>query len=255
MGIREKLIILSEYNVPEIDPSLLGPKTKLDFLPQQLNDGDNNMSKPLKNVDRNEGRELAEALAYNANSLTDLRKAMESFDLCELKKTALQTVFSDGVSNSKIMFIGEAPGAEEDRLGKPFVGQSGQLLDKFLAFANLSREKNVYIANAIPWRPPANRQPTSEETYMCLPFILRHIELIRPAVIGLLGNTAMKAFNPSSDGIVKTRGLISEYTTQNASFNVKMIPLFHPAFLLRSPSQKKFFWKDILSIADTAKNS
>ena len=247
---KDLLELLAEFDVPEIhsleyssemeDSTMLVVEEKI--------------SKSEKKQLRDTVREIAESLAYAANTLEELKNAMEQFSACELKSTALQTVFSDGMSTSHIMLIGEAPGAEEDRLGKPFVGQSGQLLDKFLSFVSLSRENNVYIANTIPWRPPANRPPTPEEIFICLPFIIRHIELVKPKVIGLLGSTALKAFGGTSvEGIVKARGTWFEYTTPNEGFNVSMIPIFHPAFLLRSPSQKKFFWRDIIALAQKAK--
>lgn len=204
--------------------------------------------KLLEKVSKTEARRKAEELAYNTKTLDELYKALLSFEGCSLKSTAIHTVFSDGISSSKVMFVGEAPGAEEDKLGKPFVGQSGQLLDKFLEWAGFSRSKNIYITNTIPWRPPGNRQPTPEETYICRPFLERHIELIRPKLLVMLGGTALKTFHNPKEGIVTLRGNWMPYTTENESFFVETMPIFHPAFLLRSPGQKKLFWRDLLNI-------
>ena len=204
--------------------------------------------KLLEKVSKTEARRKAEELAYNANTLDELYKALLSFEGCSLKATAINTVFSDGVPTSEVMFVGEAPGADEDRLGKPFVGQSGQLLDKFLEAAGFSRSKNVYITNTIPWRPPGNRQPTPEENYICMPFLERHIELVQPKMIVMLGATALKTLHNPKEGIVTLRGKWMPYTTSHKGFTVDTLPIFHPAFLLRSPSQKKLFWRDILSV-------
>ncbi len=202
----------------------------------------------IEKISKADARRKAEELAYNANSLEELRKALDSFDGCDLKFTAIQTVFSDGNSKGKVMLVGEAPGADEDRLGKPFVGQSGQLLDKFLGWAGFSREKNVYIANTVPWRPPGNRQPTTEEIFVCLPFLERHIELIAPSALIMLGGTALKTLHKPKEGIVALRGKWMPYTTSNQDFSVDSMAVFHPAFLLRSPGQKKMFWRDMLTL-------
>lgn len=210
--------------------------------------------KLLEKVSKTEARRKAEELAYNANTLDELHKALLSFEGCSLKATAINTVFSDGVPTSTVMFVGEAPGADEDRLGKPFVGQSGQLLDKFLAAAGFSRSKNVYITNTIPWRPPGNRQPTPEENYICMPFLERHIELVQPKLIVMLGATALKTLHNPKEGIVTLRGKWMPYTTSHNGFTVDTLPIFHPAFLLRSSSQKKLFWRDVLSIRLRSEN-
>lgn len=199
-------------------------------------------------LSKNDARKQAEELAYNANTLEELKAAMNRFEGCSLKKTAMNMVFSDGNPESKIMFLGEAPGADEDRLGKPFVGQSGQLLDKFLAHAGFSRAKNIYITNTIAWRPPGNRQPTPEENYMCMPFVERHIELMKPKFLVMLGGTALKALHNAKEGIVKLRGKWIPYKTSVNNLEVSTIPFFHPAFLLRSPGQKKLFWRDVLTL-------
>lgn len=204
--------------------------------------------KLMQRLSKDTARKAAEELAYNANSLSELKSALMSFDGCSLKKTAINTVFSDGTATGKIMFVGEAPGADEDKVGKPFVGQSGQLLDKFLAYAGFFREKNIYITNTIPWRPPGNRQPTPEEIYVCLPFLERHIELMKPSLVVMLGGTALKTLHKPKEGIVALRGSWLPYQTQNTQFSVDTMPIFHPAFLLRSPGQKKLFWRDLLTL-------
>lgn len=177
-------------------------------------------------------------------TLDDLQEYMKRFDRCELKNTATNMVFSDGTPKATVMIIGEAPGADEDRLGKPFVGMSGKLLDKALLSVGLSREKNVYISNIIPWRPPGNRPPTQDEIDTCLPLIQKHIQLINPALILCVGSVAAKSLLASKLAISKLRGGMHLYQVSD-----KQIPLFatyHPAFLLRSPYRKKDVWSDLL---------
>ena len=160
-------------------------------------------------------------------------------------------VFSDGNPNSKIMLIGEAPGHDEDIQGKPFVGRSGKLLDKMLNAIELSRDK-VYIANIIPWRPPNNRRPTDDEINMCLPMIKKHIEIINPSAILLLGSTATYALIKNSEGITKIRGKWVDIEINTKKY--PMLPTFHPAFLLRQPAQKKFSWEDLKNLKSRVKN-
>ncbi len=145
------------------------------------------------------------------------------------------------------MLIGEAPGADEDRLGKPFVGLSGQLLDRILAAVGL-HEDTVYISNIVNWRPPGNRQPTSDEIALCLPFILRHIELVAPKVIVLLGGTAVKALLNTADGIIRMRGKWLSSPLLSDTLDAKILATFHPAYLLRSPGQKRLVWLDFLRL-------
>jgi len=185
----------------------------------------------------------------NINSLDELKDAILRFDKCELKKTAKNTVIADGNINSRIMLIGEAPGADEDEQGAPFVGRAGQLLNKMLAAINLDRNK-VYITNIIPWRPPRNRQPSSEEIVLCLPFVQRHIELINPEVLILLGGTATKALLMSDKGIMRLQGKWYEYDSYGLASPIATRVMFHPAFLLRSPGYKKQAWEDLLAIKD-----
>ena len=178
-------------------------------------------------------------------SIEELKSYMANFKGCELYKSSTNMVFSDGNPKSKIMLIGEAPGHDEDIQGKPFVGRSGKLLDKMLEAIELNREK-VYIANIIPWRPPNNRRPTEEEIEICLPFIKKHIELINPKVLMLLGSTATLALLKSSEGITKIRGKWVDLILDNMS--IPTLPTFHPAFLLRQPAQKKHVWEDLKSL-------
>ncbi len=178
-------------------------------------------------------------------SIEELKSFMSNFKGCELYKSSTNMVFSDGNPKSKIMLIGEAPGRDEDIQGKPFVGRSGKLLDKMLEAIELNREK-VYIANIIPWRPPNNRRPTEEEIEICLPFIKKHIELINPKVLMLLGSTAAFALLKNSEGITKIRGKWVDLNLNNIL--IPTLPTFHPAFLLRQPAQKKHVWEDLKSL-------
>ena len=180
-------------------------------------------------------------------TLSELKEFIYNSNVCALKNNAIQSVFSDGNPSSKIMFIGEAPGADEDKYGKPFVGRAGKLLDKMIASIGLDREK-IYISNVIPWRPPNNRQPTTEEILQCLPFIQRHIEIINPSIIVLLGGTASKALLTSNEGITKLRGTWHQYNSLGLSNPVLTRAIFHPAFLLRSPQFKKQTWEDLKEI-------
>lgn len=180
-------------------------------------------------------------------SLEGLRAAVEKYDGCLLKKTAANTVFADGNPKAKIMVIGEAPGADEDRLGKPFVGRSGQLLDQIFASIGLNRD-TIYISNIVLWRPPNNRPPSDAEISQCLPFIEKHIALVNPEIILLAGGTATKALLKTNQGIMKLRGRYTEYTNPYLSRSIKALPTFHPAYLLRSPGQKKLVWQDFLML-------
>jgi uracil-DNA glycosylase family 4 len=187
------------------------------------------------------------ALAQGCQTLDELRAVMEAFEGCALKKGARNFVFCDGQAGAPLMVIGEAPGAEEDRQGKPFVGPSGQLLDKMLAAIGLSRgaedlTKAAYITNVIPWRPPANRDPSSDEVTMMRPFLMRHIQLARPNALLLLGNPSMKTVLQTKDGITRMRGTWAEVE------GIPALPSFHPAALLRDPTKKRFAWADLLAL-------
>lgn len=189
----------------------------------------------------------AQAVAASATTLAELKSALEAFDGCALKRTATNTVFADGVAEGRVMLIGEAPGRDEDRIGKPFVGRAGQLLDKMLASIGLDRKTNAYITNVINWRPPDNRDPAPEEAAACLPFLRRHIELADPAVIILLGAVAARYVVGVNDGIMKLRGRWMEYRVGDRM--VPLMPTLHPAYLLRQPAHKKLAWRDLQAIA------
>ena len=184
----------------------------------------------------------AQSLARAATTLTELKAALEGFDGCALKKNCTHTVFADGNPLSRIMFIGEAPGSEEDRQGLPFVGRAGQLLDKMMASIHLDRS-TAYITNVLNWRPPQNRDPSPEEAAMCLPFLRRHIELVNPGIIILLGAVAARHVMGFTEGIMKLRGRWLEYRV--ADVMVPIIATLHPAYLLRQPGQKKLAWRDL----------
>lgn len=218
---------------------------------QESKDGASPSSKPLqpkpglKSIAQK--IEAAQKAAANAGTLEELYQAICNFEGCDLKTTATHTVFCDGNPKSKIMLVGEAPGADEDRLGKPFVGVSGQLLDRMFAAIGFDRN-SIYISNIIPWRPPGNRNPTPEETAMCLPFIQRHIALVNPDVLVFIGGVSAKTLLDSADGISKLRGRWTPYQNPFTQKEIKGFALFHPAYLLRSPSQKRLAWFDLLNL-------
>jgi DNA polymerase len=187
----------------------------------------------------------ARAAAKSAKSLDELRAILAKFDGCALKATATQLVFADGNPNAQLMFVGEAPGRDEDIEGLPFVGRSGKLLDRMLGAIGMDRA-SVYIANIVPWRPPGNRTPTPQESQICLPFILRQIELADPDIMVCLGGPSAQTLLGIKDGITKTRG--RWFTFDTGKREIRAMPTFHPAFLLRSPLQKRFAWRDFLAV-------
>jgi uracil-DNA glycosylase len=188
----------------------------------------------------------AREAARTAPSLEALRSLLENFDGCALRFTATRLVFADGNPSARVMFVGEAPGREEDIEGLPFVGRSGKLLDRMIAAIGLDRGK-AYIANVIPWRPPGNRTPTPQETQICLPFIRRQIELVDPDILVTLGNPSTQALLGTREGIMKTRGRWFDYDTGTRA--IRALATFHPAYLLRSPSYKRMAWQDLRAIA------
>jgi DNA polymerase len=188
----------------------------------------------------------AREAARTAPTLEALRALLENFDGCALKHTATRLVFSDGNPQARVMFVGEAPGRDEDIEGLPFVGRSGKLLDRMIAAIGLDRSK-AYIANVIPWRPPGNRTPTPQETQICLPFIQRQIELVNPDVLVTLGNPSTQTLLQTREGIMRTRGKWFDYDTGTRV--IRAIATFHPAYLLRSPSYKRMSWQDLRAIA------
>jgi DNA polymerase len=183
----------------------------------------------------------AHASARAATSLDELRALLEGYDGVALRRSATQLVFSDGNPGARIMLVGEAPGRDEDREGVPFVGRGGQLLDRMLGTIGLDRSK-VYIANVVPWRPPGNRTPTVQEVQLCLPFIKRQIELVDPDLLVLLGGSAAAALMDTRDGILKMRGKWVDYDTGTRT--IRALPTLHPAYLLRTPLQKRLAWRD-----------
>jgi uracil-DNA glycosylase len=188
----------------------------------------------------------AREAASTAPSLEALRALLETFDGCALKHTATRLVFADGNPQARVMFVGEAPGRDEDIEGLPFVGRSGKLLDRMIAAIGLDRS-SAYIANVIPWRPPGNRTPTPQETQICLPFIRRQIELVNPDVLVTLGNPSTQALLGTREGIMRTRGKWFDYETGSRA--IRALATFHPAYLLRSPSYKRMSWQDLRAIA------
>jgi uracil-DNA glycosylase family 4 len=194
-----------------------------------------------------EAAQSARLLAFGAETIEALAELVAGFDGCPLKRTATNTVFMDGNPAARIMIVGEAPGAEEDRTGRPFVGRAGQLLDRMLAAIGLDRT-GVQITNVIYWRPPGNRKPTAAETAACLPFVLRHIALARPRVLVLAGGTAASTLLPVTDGITRLRGRWFELAVPGLDSSVPTLPMFHPAFLLRSPERKREAWRDLLAL-------
>ena len=186
-------------------------------------------------------------LAMAAATLAELKTAMESYEGCNLRRTCQQTVFADGDPSARLMIIGEAPGADEDRLGLPFVGASGKLLDRMLASIGLDRT-GAYITNVVPWRPPGNRKPEPAEVELCLPFITRHIELVDPAVLLLLGGASVSALLARTDSITRLRGGFVDYSSPRLARPIPAMPTFHPAYLLRTPLAKREVWRDLLLV-------
>ena len=198
------------------------------------------------------GEQAARELASAAPDLAALKVSLEAFEGCGLKRTATQLVFADGTPGSRVMFVGEAPGADEDRLGRPFVGRAGQLLDRMLKSIGLDRGK-VYIANVVPWRPPGNRPPTPQETQACLPFIRRQIELARPEILVCLGLSSAQTLLGLKDGITRARGTWFDYHCDDGR-TLEAFAMFHPAYLLRQPGQKRLAWMDMRALARALAN-
>ncbi|HLN22861.1 MAG TPA: uracil-DNA glycosylase [Patescibacteria group bacterium] len=186
-------------------------------------------------------------LAMECKTLAELKAVMESFDGCDLKQKCQNTVFADGNPEAAVMLIGEAPGADEDRIGLPFVGASGKLLDRMLASIGLNRG-SAYISNVVPWRPPGNRTPSPGEIEMCLPFIQRHIELVDPQIVVLLGGSPAHALLARNDAISRLRGRWIDYSSSGLSRPIPAIATYHPAYLLRTPAHKREAWLDLLAI-------
>lgn len=184
--------------------------------------------------------------AAACTTLDELRVAVANFKGCVLSQTAKNMVFADGAPGAGVMFIGEAPGRDEDLQGLPFVGRSGMLLDRMLKAIGLDRATNAYITNVIFWRPPGNRPPTPEEVAICAPFLVRHIELQQPRVLVLLGGTPLKHVLNVEEGITRVRGRWGRYDCQGRE--IPTLPMFHPSYLLRQPSGKRLAWQDLLNL-------
>ena len=195
----------------------------------------------------------AKSLAQAAKTVDELRKAVENFDGCNLKKMATNTVFADGNPNSKVMVIGEAPGNHEDLQGIPFCDDSGQMLNDMLGAINLTRQESFYVTNVIFWRPPGNRRPTDEELAICRPFVERHIQLINPDVLLLVGATSMSTVLGINDPISKVRGQLIDFSPKFLSHTIKTFTIFHPSYLMRQPSKKKIAWQDMLALEEFLK--
>ena len=189
--------------------------------------------------------ESARELAARCRTLDELKEALANFEGCPLRYTAKNLVFADGNPNARIMLIGEAPGRDEDLQGLPFVGRAGQLLDKMLAAIGLDRTA-VYIVNTLPWRPPGNRTPTPAEHAVCMPFVERHVELVNPDILVLLGGVSAKQMLRTDTGIMRLRGKWA--TVKVGERDVPALPTLHPAYLLRQPAQKQLAWRDLLSL-------
>lgn len=189
----------------------------------------------------------AREIAARCGTLDELRAALEDFDGCALRQTATRLCFADGSPDARIMLIGEAPGSEEDRLGRPFVGKSGQLLDRMLATIALDRTQ-VWITNVIFWRPPGNRAPTPAEIAICQPFLERQIEIIRPDLMVFVGGIAARALLGREEGVTRLRGRRYSYGNEGLPRPIPALVMFHPAYLLRQPLNKAFAWRDLLTI-------
>lgn len=190
--------------------------------------------------------EVAKAAAMRANDLSELRAEIDAFEFCELKRGARNLVFADGNPAARVMIVGEAPGRDEDLQGRPFVGRSGQLLDRMFAAINMARDaeeadSSVYITNVLPWRPPQDRDPTPDEIAMMRPFLERHIALVKPEFLVLTGNISSKTLLGKT-GITRLRGIWTEV------FGIPVLPMVHPAYLLRKPDAKREAWADLLSL-------
>ena len=247
------LDILNFYALSGID-EVVGdePVNRFNVVPKPIPTIEKNFS--LSESEKNNSFEpqvsALPAFLKDVQSLEELKEKLRLFDGCPLKQSAQNMVFGTGNPHADLMIIGEAPGMEEDKQGLPFVGASGHLLDSMLLSVGLKRS-DVYITNVVPWRPPMNRKPSEAEISVCIPFLQKHIALVRPKVILLLGGTALSALLRITDGITKTRGYWLDYPMEEGKKEtVPLMASFHPAYLLRTPAQKKHAWKDFLNIRD-----
>ena len=202
---------------------------------------------PEKNIkNMNESKQTKKKIESKLTAINNLKSTILKLD-CNLKDVATNLVLYDGNYDAKIMFIGEAPGANEDINGKPFVGDAGKLLDKMLSFINLSRN-NIYITNMVFWRPPGNRTPNDEEISVCLPYTKKHINIIKPKLLVFVGSVAAKNLLKSREGITKIRGRKHVYEDKENDLKIEARAIFHPAYLMRNPIEKKTMWDDLLEI-------
>jgi len=225
--------------------AMTAPKaeSKNDLIPQRISSAPHGMILGMAEAEID-----AVKSAGAAKTLDELLTALNNFEGCPLSRTATNIVFADGNPEAKIMLIGDAPGADEDRLGTPFAGNTGALLNKMLAAIGLDRT-SVYMSNIVNWRPPGNRVPTDTEISVCMPFIKRHIELVKPDIIIMVGGVATKALLGMPNGIARARGKWVDYKSDGLEKTIQAMAMFHPDYLLKSPAKKAEAWKDLQSIA------
>lgn len=213
--------------------------------PLKRNENKNDFSLEKMHNAKSESKEIADKI----NNLAELKDAVLNFSGCDLKKTCIQTVFSDGNPECEVMIIGEAPGANEDEQGIPFCGMSGKLMDSYLKIIGLTRADNLYISNSVFWRPPGNRKPTELELNICRPFVEKHIALIQPKILVAVGSSPLQSLLPNiKKTITQVRGKFLDYSNPYLNKPLKIFPTFHPSYLLRQPLKKKLVWEDLLSI-------
>ncbi len=260
-GVRELMRWYLDAGVDEtitddaVDRFQIVEVQKIAMPPREVKSADRSASQPTVSAKTPEALPIgaekaiqdARSLAVSATSVAELKEAIGQFEGCPLTKTAQNLCFVDGNPDASVLLIGEGPGAEEDRQGVPFVGVSGQLLDRMLASIDLDRSK-VLISNTVFWRPPGNRTPTTSETAMCLPFVSRLIDLVEPQVIVALGGAAAKILLNESQGIGRLRGRWFAYGAETREQPIAAMAMFHPAYLLRSPAQKREAWRDLLML-------
>jgi uracil-DNA glycosylase family 4 len=245
----KKVETIKKPEIKPIEKPIIKPVNSMSDALSQLAKKSQNMDNSSKEfISLNEIVSKAKTLAKNAKNLDELRQAVDNFDGCNLRKMATNTVFSDGNPNSKVMVIGEAPGNHEDLQGIPFCGDSGKLLDEMLKAINLTRKENFYISNVIFWRPPGNRRPTEEELAICKPFVERHIQLINPEVLVLVGATSMAAVLGITEPVSKIRGQFMDFKADFLPRTIKTFTIFHPSYLLRQPGKKRVAWQDMLAL-------
>jgi DNA polymerase len=239
MGVDEPLPVIASHPLPSLAtvPAIPAPRPRSPVAPPG--------NVRLVSGER-EGVLAARRLAQSCHSLADIEAALGRFEGCILRQTATRTCFADGNPQARLMLIGEAPGSEEDRQGKPFVGPSGQLLDRMLAAVGLDRTQ-VWITNMIFWRPPGNRAPTAGEIGVCQPFLERQIELLQPAVMVFVGGIAARALLGLTEGVTRLRGRRLLYQPPTGAA-IPTLVMFHPAYLLRQPLNKRYAWRDLLTL-------